>query len=371
MPKRKAPKKKRERAKTENTETASVWAHFSRPLARWARQHLANRFDARGSYLPLHRRTPHGKAVTRLGRLTTEIISKHFVGAEVGDLIGLHTTSPDCQCRWVAVDIDHHGDRDNSLKRANRKAAIALFNRARALKFEPLLISSNGRGGYHLIILFDEPAPSAEAFAFAQWFVRDWRELGMSECPETFPKQPQLNRKTRYGHWLRLPGRHHTLRHYSQVWTGRRWASGVDAIRIILATKGQSFDLVPDVAVTYDPKEHESTRKPRPDMQSASGKAEHRRRQIVRQEPVTAVLEHLQNVRECGDGWSARCPAHGDFSNSLSVAQGDDRRVLLYCHAGCPVADIVDALDLSMRDLFDRRLRRRPLRFKKTKTKRT
>lgn len=49
---------------------------------------------------------------------------------------------------------------------------------------------------------------------------------------------------------------------------------------------------------------------------------------------------------------SARCPAHGDSSPSLSVTDGNDR-VLLKCHAGCDVDAVLDALHLTRGDLFN------------------
>jgi len=67
---------------------------------------------------------------------------------------------------------------------------------------------------------------------------------------------------------------------------------------------------------------------------------------------VDAVLGRLHGIRRTGKGWSARCPAHEDRQNSLSVAAGDDGRVLLKCFAGCPAEQIVAAIGLTMRDLF-------------------
>src|SRR5262245_13238719 len=64
--------------------------------------------------------------------------------------------------------------------------------------------------------------------------------------------------------------------------------------------------------------------------------------------PVEKFLARLKNVASCGDGWSARCPAHNDHQNSLSVGEGEDGRVLLYCHAGCSVEDVLDELEISM-----------------------
>lgn len=66
-------------------------------------------------------------------------------------------------------------------------------------------------------------------------------------------------------------------------------------------------------------------------------------------------LGRLDGVRRAGKGWIARCPAHEDRSASLSVAVGDDGRTLLHCFAGCPAADVVAAVGLTIADLFPAR----------------
>ncbi len=70
-----------------------------------------------------------------------------------------------------------------------------------------------------------------------------------------------------------------------------------------------------------------------------------------------ALLDRLDAVRQCGDGrWSARCPAHGDKTPSLSVRELADGRILLYCFAGCDVHAITAALGIELTDLFPERL---------------
>lgn len=59
---------------------------------------------------------------------------------------------------------------------------------------------------------------------------------------------------------------------------------------------------------------------------------------------MDGVLSALDGKRRCGNGWVARCPAHDDHVQSLSVGRGDDGCVLLYCHAGCAFEEIVAAL---------------------------
>jgi hypothetical protein len=67
---------------------------------------------------------------------------------------------------------------------------------------------------------------------------------------------------------------------------------------------------------------------------------------------VQRVLDRVESVRSTANGWTARCPAHDDQHPSLSIAQGDDGRCLLKCHAGCTVDAITAALGLRVGDLF-------------------
>lgn len=64
------------------------------------------------------------------------------------------------------------------------------------------------------------------------------------------------------------------------------------------------------------------------------------------------ILTRLDGVRESASGYEARCPAHDDRRASLSIARGDDGRVLLHCHAGCTPVEICSALGLKLVDLF-------------------
>lgn len=281
-----------------------AWQKSAADLANWAAKHVANRTDAWGQYLPLGQRTERRHAVTKKGKLNHKILAQHFAGRDQGDLIGLHTTSSDNTSRALTVDIDQHGAPDKTRHHANRKAAIRLYDRARDLGFTPLLISSNGRGGYHLLILFDPPTSAEEAQRFGQWLTRDWKELGLAAAPEVFPKQPRLGNKTPLGSWVRLPGRHHTLPYYSRVWDGNRWLKGAAAIRCLLDTRGRPSKLIPREAQKYTV----------PETGTLTETKQTERRGWSRpptERPIDKVLACLQNVRGCGNQWSARCPAHG------------------------------------------------------------
>jgi hypothetical protein len=58
-------------------------------------------------------------------------------------------------------------------------------------------------------------------------------------------------------------------------------------------------------------------------------------------------------VKRVGDGkFVCQCPAHQDRSPSLSVADTADS-LLIHCHAGCPTTDVIAALGLEFKDLYD------------------
>ena len=64
------------------------------------------------------------------------------------------------------------------------------------------------------------------------------------------------------------------------------------------------------------------------------------------------VLSQLKGVRTSMRGWRACCPAHADRKPSLSIGLGEHGQVLLKCFAGCSLERIVEAMGLTMTDLF-------------------
>lgn len=64
------------------------------------------------------------------------------------------------------------------------------------------------------------------------------------------------------------------------------------------------------------------------------------------------ILNRLEGVNGHSGTYTARCPAHKDKHQSLSVSQGKDGRILMHCHTGCSIEAIVGAMGMQKKDLF-------------------
>ncbi len=165
----------------------------------------------------------------------------HFFG---GLVIGLFTTSDDALCRMLVIDIDRHDDEGSP--EANERAAIAIYDRAKSQGCSAFLEDSNGRGGYKLWLIFNEPVPAKMLRRFGHWLVRDWEDLGLIRAPEVVPKQDVLA-EGMIGNFVRLPGRHHNLARWCRIWGGQRWLEGEDGARKI-----RDFSLISTKRSTSD-----------------------------------------------------------------------------------------------------------------------
>jgi putative DNA primase/helicase len=63
------------------------------------------------------------------------------------------------------------------------------------------------------------------------------------------------------------------------------------------------------------------------------------------------LSQHFGRLRRCGRGWTALCPAHQDRAPSLSIAIGDNGKLLLHCHAGCTFREILEAAGVCADDI--------------------
>jgi len=233
---------------------ASEWRERAPELAEWAMRRLVNRTDVWGRYLsPRYRGTsstgnPKNKAITAPFRqergkifLQPSSLEKHFKAKEGGGILGLHSTSPDGASKWFALDIDLHDDDDLSVSpEGNFVAAKTWYKRLQEMGFDPVLMDSNGRGGFHMLVTFAKAMSSKSVRKFCDDLIQDYERLGLDAPPDVFPRGSfGINRK---GGWLRLPGRHHTHQHYTRVfndepWSDAVWLEGHEAIdRLLVMT---------------------------------------------------------------------------------------------------------------------------------------
>ncbi len=72
--------------------------------------------------------------------------------------------------------------------------------------------------------------------------------------------------------------------------------------------------------------------------------------------PLDALLQRLDGVQKSGNGYRARCPACGGRSRKLSVSEADEGRVILHCFSCRDALAVVQAVGLTLADLFPVRL---------------
>ena len=64
------------------------------------------------------------------------------------------------------------------------------------------------------------------------------------------------------------------------------------------------------------------------------------------------LASQLESYSRSGEGWTARCPAHPDKNPSLSIyPDKKHNRVIVVCHRGCPLSDVLAALEITQDDL--------------------
>lgn len=230
---------------------AEEWVRYSEQLAEWAMERLVNRRDVWSQYtmkagqvgvvmLPIPERRKAGTDMVTLNKL-----QRHFSGKAASHLIGLHSISDHQTAKWFTIDVDLHDEtlpNSDELALANFAACLEWANRLRAMKMDPMLMDTNGVGGYHVWTLLDKEYPLADVYESVSELRSDYEKFGLPRKPEVFPPKAAVGPDDLpYG--LRLPGRHHTRHHYTRVWNfdaipgENEWLEGGEAIEVMLATK--------------------------------------------------------------------------------------------------------------------------------------
>lgn len=248
------PQRPRTMADLINGSPSKPWHDATGRLAQWTMDRLVKRDDVYRAYKSLDRRrwnelitytAPWFEDARDYGSLDRGVIERHFRGDDLAHLIGLHAISVDNKSRWIAIDVDQHGEDGPVLAEANLEAALGWYEDLRFLGFRPVLLDSNGAGGYHLLVCLSEAVPSQVVHGLVSEFVQNYTDYGLKQAPTVFPGEPEVNPHRPYGSWWRLPGRHHTNSHWTKVWGSDRWLEGQAAIEAILSVKGDSPALIP------------------------------------------------------------------------------------------------------------------------------
>lgn len=243
---------------------AGEWRERARELANWVMANLVNRTDVWGRYVR-RRGAEETGVITAPFRdergkvfLDADSLQKHFRRNTPGGQLGLHSAARDLTSRWLAIDIDLHDPDDDLSSSFGGNLGAAQYWRNKLIEegFDPLLMDSNGIGGFHLMVVFAEPMSTENVHFFGKKLVSDFELRGLARAPEVFPGEPTWDR---YGDWLRLPGRHHTRAHYTRVWNDEPfaeslWLEGHDAIDRILATRPTEARILEKLGITKHPR---------------------------------------------------------------------------------------------------------------------
>lgn len=69
---------------------------------------------------------------------------------------------------------------------------------------------------------------------------------------------------------------------------------------------------------------------------------------------IQNILERLEKVKQTSsDTWRCQCPCGHKSPSQMALKELPDGRVLIHCFAGHSPAEIMQAIDMSLNDLFE------------------
>lgn len=210
------------------TDAAEAWRKHADDLVSAAWSLFASNYSDWIGFLPRGKQSEGKSFVHRSGSLNDSILRRHFVGND-GDLIGMPFQSTPSRMGipvkfWLGFDIrpGMHGISDAHV---TWSAASRLEGQMRDVGVTPLLEEYDSAGNYHLWVLPDgssledwDGGPSPHmGIRWSTAMVRHAR-LPLECIAQVLP----------------LPGRHHTVEHWSRFRAGDRWVEGEEAVSLLL-----------------------------------------------------------------------------------------------------------------------------------------
>ncbi len=217
-----------------------IWTEQAPRLAHWTRQHLINRDDVWQVYVPPRKRVNGQETRTLVGQLTNKLIAAHYAANDPAQVIGLASSSDSRTARWLAIEVERHGEDDPVTPGVNFQAALRWHEMLQTVGLDPILEEIDGVGGYRLLVLFGEPAPVDQVAAAGRQLVGGYGNFGLHFAPRILP-DPAANDDEL---WLRLPGRHPSRDHFSRVWGGSQWLGLSATIEMMVDRKTGSASLL-------------------------------------------------------------------------------------------------------------------------------
>jgi hypothetical protein len=254
----------------DQTSSLEVWSTRAEELVTWTENHLVIRRDAWLDYY-----LEEGKVEKRVrrGTLTRDRILYHFKADSTSGILSLFTAvrlpgDEPSTTKETMVDIDNH-DAKKANHTATWKAATNWYKDAVQLGFHPILEHSS-INSYHLRIIFGQEIAASRARALGCWLTKDWRNHGLEQGPEIFPKQDNLaeqgSEHRSFGSAVRLFGRNPAFPFWSAIYNGKDWLSDDEAIDFIVNVQGDDPGLIPAEAIRWKEDRQDRVRKPRDEL---------------------------------------------------------------------------------------------------------
>lgn len=203
-------------------------------IAKWINATLVNRRDCYGLYTKDGPRTIK-QQYSQFTKLDAISIANWI---ENKDSFGLHVVSLNNTCRFMVFDLDNHLGMTNNLPNAKLLTDVLAD-----LGHKSVIEDSDGKGGFHVWVIWDRPIDSKSVFDFGR-LVLD--RSGINKI-ELFPKQPVNTSQNPLGNWIRMPGRN------PRTGNSSRFMQSIDGVWFDWQDR---FDLIANSVNSNSPKDY-------------------------------------------------------------------------------------------------------------------